>query len=113
MIEVLISAFPPRGIARVLLHIEHFTTELAWLNITCSFPHSLHLTRKKQGGRGLVSMFITYSLISIPFDLKPRSGCDLPQTLHFNIKVIFFAVFANFFCSDLGWLPYPFITRAN
>lgn len=109
---VFISAFPPRGTTNVLLQTKHLTTELAWLNTTCSFPQSLHLTFKKRArSRGTFNML--HSPILMPFARKPRLVCILPQTLHFNTRLTFFVVFANFLCSDRGCPPYPAITRAN
>jgi hypothetical protein len=48
---------------------------------------------------------LTYSSNFTRFALKPRWVWDFLQTLHLSIRTIFLAVFANFFCSDLGWLP--------
>lgn len=82
----IILAFPPRDLTMVLPQIIHFTSEAARSKITCSLSQSKHFTFKKFP-LPLLTILITYLATNsgLPV-LKDCLMCDLPHSLHFNLK---------------------------
>src|SRR3989338_2410543 len=90
----LIKVFPPVGSPSVLLHTRHLTLVEALPKIICSFVHLGHLILMNfevvSLTFGMISPYTNSTLFArMPF----LCTCAFLQTLHSNLKSIFFVGF--------------------